>query len=377
MLIIHQTDVLREKTSKGLDKFWQGQVLTDGEDFFTRSHTLQTLKDGSLSKGMHSTPVRIEAKNVGRANSTTPREQAVIEIKSDEARKRKKGYVGEGEVKNIRTLPMLAHGFTDRKHHLTYPVCVQRKLDGCRGLQKTGEGFWSRGGDEHRAECVAHLLFDTRGETVDGEIMLPMEAGTFQTTMKALKKYRDDLTQQLRYRVFDLVDETASFPERHQRLRDLVANGIPNIDLVEYEVCKNEVEVEVALMRFIDEGDEGVIVRSSEGGYVIGNRSNGLLKWKVFDNDGGEVNDEEFVITGVTGGRGSFENVAMLQCRTKDGGEFVCCAPGNIAERKDLYARRAELIGKELTVKYQGWTTDKNLPRFPVGIGIRDRSVQG
>lgn len=378
MEIIHQTPVLQEKTSTGLEKFWQGQVLTNGVDFFTCSRTYQALKGGGLSKETFSTPVRIEAKNIGRANQTQSREQALAEIKADEARKRKKGYIGAGETKNIKTLPMLAHSFPKRKHEMRYPAAAQRKLDGARGLLQSGEGFWSRGGNDHIAECVAHLLFDTQGYIVDGEIMLDKSDGTFQDTMRALKKYRPELSPKLRFRVFDIVDETKGFSERHQILRTLLKNAPPNVELVDYEVVHNEAQVEAAMTRFIEEGEEGVMVRAMDGGYVIGNRSNHLQKWKVFENEGRAVpvEDDEFIITDVVAGKGLFADVAIMVCRAKNGQDFRCCAPGNLQERRELYQKRAELIGQELTIKYQG-LTDEGRPRFPVGLNLRRRDIQG
>jgi DNA ligase-1 len=39
--------------------------------------------------------------------------------------------------------------------------------------------------------------------------------------------------------------------------------------------------------------------------------------------------------------------------------------------RTDFYKNAAKYIGKKLTVKYQELTKD-GIPRFPVGIAIRD-----
>jgi ATP-dependent DNA ligase len=368
METIHQTDVLREKTSKGLDKFWQGQVLTDGTDFFTRSRTYQALAGGGLSKEVLSTPVRIEAKNVGRSNETSLREQAISEIKSDEAKKRKKGYVGEGEQKAILPLPMLAHSFEKRKHTISYPVCCMPKLDGIRLLSDSSSA-WSRGGDPLIPEVVAHLRFEA-GCILDGELILPPEAGGFQQTMKAAKKFRPELSPRLEYHVFDMVDEVEPFPERYERLKEVLKSAPPNVKLVPVVICHNEAEVLALLDQYLTEGFEGVMIRSREGGYVLSNRSVGLLKHKKF------IEDREFVIVDVIEGKGSEEGCAIYVCRTPENREFNVRPMGDVASRRAAFADRANLIGRELTVKYQELSTDL-IPRFPVGIGIRERSLQG
>ena len=44
---------------------------------------------------------------------------------------------------------------------------------------------------------------------------------------------------------------------------------------------------------------------------------------------------------------------------------------GNYDERKKQYKEGKKYIGKMLTVKYQELTND-HVPRFPVGLAIRD-----
>jgi hypothetical protein len=39
--------------------------------------------------------------------------------------------------------------------------------------------------------------------------------------------------------------------------------------------------------------------------------------------------------------------------------------------RREAFARRKEIVGKMLTVRYQNMTV-AGVPRFPVGIAIRD-----
>lgn len=108
----------------------------------------------------------------------------------------------------------------------------------------------------------------------------------------------------------------------------------------------------------------------ASGGYKIGNRSTDLQKYKKF------VEDAEFVITDVVEGKGSEAGCAIYVCRTPEGKSFNVRPKGDVASRRAAYADRAALVGRELIVKYQG-LSDDNIPRFPVGISVRDRSLQG
>ena len=74
-------------------------------------------------------------KNAGKANQTTPEEQAIVEARSRYKKKLDEGYVEEQS--NLGNLsfykPMLARDYDDIKS-LTYPVYSQPKLDGIRCL---------------------------------------------------------------------------------------------------------------------------------------------------------------------------------------------------------------------------------------------------
>jgi len=58
-------------------------------------------------------------------------------------------------------------------------------------------------------------------------------------------------------------------------------------------------------------------------------------------------------------------------CETAKGQRFKCRPKGTQADRRDKYRNRQKYFGKMLTVKYQELTND-GIPRFPVGIAIRD-----
>jgi DNA ligase-1 len=70
-------------------------------------------------------------------------------------------------------------------------------------------------------------------------------------------------------------------------------------------------------------------------------------------------------------GDGVEKGCVLWRCATVEGLEFDCRPRGSREERAELYRRGATYVGKPLTVRFQEWTDDK-VPRFPVGITIRD-----
>jgi hypothetical protein len=124
--------------------------LCAAAEFYIQSVAWQETKGGDTSKPLESIPLLVKPKNVGRANETTPHDQAVSEIMSKFNGKRDNGYaeVGkESEAKPIYPLPMTALKYIEAKHRLVWPCAMQPKLDGVRGCYdpETGE-FSSRGG---------------------------------------------------------------------------------------------------------------------------------------------------------------------------------------------------------------------------------------
>ena len=123
--------------------------------------------------------------------------------------------------------------------------------------------------------------------------------------------------------------------------------------------------MEFYLDKYIKEGYEGLILRNKNGLYEENKRSYNLQKLKRFK-------DEEFkIINYTTPSEGKEVGCVIWECITKEGKKFSVRPEGNYNERKKLYKQGKKYIGKMLTVRYQE-LTNENIPRFPVGICIRD-----
>ena len=130
------------------------------------------------------------------------------------------------------------------------------------------------------------------------------------------------------------------------------------------EECQSDEEIKTFHKKYIKLGYEGVIIRNKNGLYKEKNRSNDLLKYKEFV-------DDEFEIVDYKCGTGQDANAVIWICKTKDEKIFNARPEGTLEERRKFYRYGKQYIGKLLTVRYQNLSKD-GIPRFPVGVTIRD-----
>ncbi len=371
--MLDSTPALESTNSSGRKKFWQAFIAEYDGRVVHYTTAWQETASGELSKKNRSEMTKVEGKNIGRANETTPLDQAKSEVESLMNKKKDEGYHEAGVESTVLPLPMLAHKFVDRGKSLKYPCFVQPKLDGNRALFD-GKKFWTRKGKLYIPECVEHLKFDTDGMILDGEIMLPL-GFTFQETTSAIKKPNKN-TPKLEYYVFDIVDgNNCTFRERLDALDLLIGLGrnedvVPEqVRMVKTILCETEAEATDWLAKSLRLGYEGLILRNADGMYAVGQRSVDLQKLKTFV-------DQEYEIVDCVDGKGREEGAILYVCQLANGsGQFTVRPEGTISERKALwhaFCNKSDVpIGKMLTVKYQN-LTDEGFPRFPVGVGVRD-----
>lgn len=359
MKFIRECSPLQQVTKTGKKKYWKITVFeTDGVYYYQKTWW----QEGS--KVQTSTPVEVEGKNIGRSNETTPHDQALSEADSLIQQQRdKKGYRYEGEEYTGPTLPMTANTFKKKAHKITYPCFVQPKLDGHRMIM-SGDHATTRGGKNHVQECIEHLLWDTEYE-IDGEIMLPDNL-ILQASSSAIKKFRPELSPQLMFMAYDVVMEGEGFAGRSEWLKHESRNFPPNVKFVQTELVHNEEEVQEWHDHWVALGYEGCMVRNMDGQYLVGKRSNDLLKVKMFQ-------DAEFEIVRIDEGKGSFKGKAIIVCVTEKGDEFACVPEGTAEYRTQLYDDREKHIGKMFTVRFQTYSSDGIPTGNTVGVDFRDK----
>ena len=133
--------------------------------------------------------------------------------------------------------------------------------------------------------------------------------------------------------------------------------------LVVCEQVESKDDIYVMHDRYVSERYEGIMIRNKKGVYKS-SRSYDLQKYKYFV-------DHEFEITDVKEAVGSDAGTAIMQCKTNDAVFFWVRPKGSREYRTKLLKASTSLVGKTLTVRYQN-LTDKGVPRFPVGVAIRD-----
>jgi DNA ligase-1 len=115
---------------------------------------------------------------------------------------------------------------------------------------------------------------------------------------------------------------------------------------------------------FTTQGNEGTIIRNKDGIYKLNHRSSDLQKYKSFQ-------DDEYEIIGFKEGTNTDEGCVIWECKTPNGLEFSVRPRGTKEQRTEWFDNGESYIGSLLTVRYQE-LTDDGIPRFPVGIAIRD-----
>lgn len=334
------------------------------------------VKWGQLNGTLQHASFACKAKNVGRSNETTAEKQACLEaIAKWRKQLKKKYYETVEETAELNIKPMLAQSFEPRKNKVTYPVNVQRKLDGVRCLAYRKDGhviLQSRGGDPYDVEHIRAELEKVLGDddVLDGEIY---HHGVPLQDIMSLAKRPQEESKKLEYIIYDfthLTNQDAIWVDRRKELSTWYAKWLDaptSIRVLETYQVDGECIVRSFHDQFVAEGYEGVIVRALGGVYRFGYRSSDLLKLKNFS-------DDEFLIIGWTTGKGKFSNVPIFRCVTKGGKEFDVTPRGSDAVRRQMLADADEHIGKYMTVRYMGFSSE-GIPKIAVGVCIREPGV--
>lgn len=319
-----------------------------------------------------------KGKNAGKANATNPVQQAVSEAESKYNKQLDKGYSEEMGAKAVLR-PMLAQSFDKHAKKIVYPVFVQPKLDGVRCLaykkgseiileSRKGKRFKSL---KHIEEFLDDVFKKYPGLILDGELYNSTE--NFQELSGIIRRDKTNPKSiKIHYHIYDIINEK-SFDERNKFIEKLfdsdhlkVGPAKDFIIKVETFTAKSKDEVDKLHDKIRGEGYEGIMLRNSAGPYQPDKRSYDLQKYKVFQ-------DQEFKIVGAEEGVGKFEGICTFVCETDTGAVFRCTPEGTDDVRHEYWVNRKKYIGKFLTVRFFEWTTsDPPLPRFPVGISIRD-----
>lgn len=314
-----------------------------------------------------------KAKNVGRANETTPAEQAILEAEAKYTKQIDKCYRATiEEARRVgQVLPMLAHNFLDHGHRISFPCYVSAKLDGVRCVA-TVDGdnvtLTSRGGKEYPCPEFIHdelvnLSYLTGINKFDGELYI--HGTKLQHIVSAVKK-PNDLTPKLKYHIFDLPN-TDKWEDRWLKLKEIkTKHRLDHMEIVDCIKVENKLSAEMMLHKYMSQGYEGLMLRNLDGKYEYNHRSADLQKWKI-------MQDLEAKVLNVVEDKNGEGVLTCLMAGSKDK-TFDVKMRGTHEER--LFANQKKLVGKWIVVIYQA-LTEAGLPQFPVGSHVRECDEKG
>jgi DNA ligase-1 len=336
--------VLYKLDSKGKTRTWQAEAIGK------RITVIHGLENGNLITD-HTT---CKAKNEGRANYTSAEKQAFKECTALYKKKLDRDGYSTSLAEPVSYIqPMLARDYSKVSHQVdwTKPTFGSTKLDGVRAIWIKGKGFQSRKGTFYKVPHLEEALKNIY-QMLDGELYI--HGQPLNRIVAAVKK-PNDLTPEIEFRVFDIVDNGV-YSNRFVKAQIAVAlTKHPKVRLVTQNIIQTHDEMLKHFQQHITDGYEGIMIRQ-DGEYKQGQRSESLYKYKEFLED-------EFTIKGVKADKC---NQAIMECEG-----FDVRMKGTDEEREFQLQHPELFIGKQVTVRYFAMT-EYGKPQFPIGITIRD-----
>lgn len=368
-------NTLYKKTSTGAIQQWNVSVYENPDSGY--AYTINTSFGQVDGKIQETFDTIFEGKNLGKVNETTVKQQAEAEAQAMWQKKKDSGYVesiedAEAGVTEVAGyVPMLAQPY--EKHHskIEWPACIQPKLDGirCCAIIEDGEvSLFSRTGKPINAvphiEAELSEKFPTGSWKLDGELYNHDLKDNFEKLLSIVRKQKEiDTDRQMQYHIYDMNMES-TFINRIAAIAKMIPVGT-YLRVVPTEKVADLEAAEAKMDDFIAMGYEGSMLRNKKSQYES-KRSYNLQKMKKFL-------DEEYKIIGIEEGRGKLMgHAATFVCETTEGNEFKAKMIGSQSRLKEFFEDHTLWQGKKLTVKFFEYTSKNNVPRFPVGIAIRD-----
>ncbi len=358
--------ILYSRASTGKVQQWQIVVK---DDYF---YTIAGQQGGKLTQ---SKPNFCKPMNVGKSNETTPHDQAELEAFAKFLKKKKEGYTEN--VKDIDKLtffePMLAKKFKEYENKIEYPVAIEDKLNGGRGVLRIGEhGLWMYSRKGERFNCVVHIVEPLRplfakypDLVLDGEIYNPVlknNLGKLMSIVSVNRKFEDitpeeyeEAEKMAQVHVydgfgFDGICKDTIWENRKEAIEKLVA-GKKYLFYHGYKIAKDRAAVEQARKASRERGDEGIMIKILGAPYEM-KRSKYFLKYKNFE-------EADFPILGFKEGSGNWAGcVKNVVCKLpKESGngktEFDSNIRGDMETLRDLWNNRDKYVGQTATVEFQ------------------------
>ena len=272
---------------------------------------------------------------------------------------------------------------------IKYPVYASPKLDGIRCSIVDGKAL-SRTlkpiPNKHIYETLSHVGFDG----LDGELIVGSPTSKTCYTDSVSNVMAFDKVPDFTYFVFDIHDHGGTFTARRDDLYARVHLGDPHIRVLPQNLLRNEDDMLAYEAAKVEEGYEGIILRSPEAPYKFGRSTVNegyLLKVKRFEDseaviigfeeemfNGNEAHTNELGRTKrstAAAGLSGKGTLGAFQVRdVVTGVEFSIGTGLTAADRLRVWITRDVYLGK--FVKYKFFPVGvKDKPRHPVFLGMR------
>lgn len=320
---------------------------------------------------------KAKAKNIGKANATTPEEQALLEVTAlyqKQHDNKHYRYTVEAAIsaEESSKVPMKILNYKDHSKKVKFPCYVGVKYNGSRAMFINGSTI-SKAGivEDFKVEDIKEDINEL-GLDVDTEIY--SHGFSLQRIQSARNKPNTD-TASLKAVIFDVPIKNLSITERVSLLKivekDIKNKGLKNL-LVEIPVLVNSVEELETIFNNVTPEYEGVVIWNLSGTYEFGVRTSHVFKWKPrYD---GEAKVLE--VTEDKNGNG------VLHCISSDSLDcvnFKCVM--KVLRRDSLrypkdYHTMTKLIGSWITFSYEE-LSDDGIPTKPVGECPRQCDSKG
>lgn len=324
---------------------------------------------GQLNGKMQTQVTKCEPKNLGRANETSPEQQAVIEMEALIAKKLKSGYSYSSAETSTVQLPMKVKVYQDQLHNVKFPCYSSPKLNGVNAtftLVNDELLLTSRGGDPYPAlphldQPIKSILAHLNTDRIAGELYIH---GEHLQDISSYVKSTKPKSAQLEFHIFDLPNVTEEYTQRRTIMQSITPSKF--IKVIPSIACDSFADIDAHFNASIKAGFEGIVIYNACAMYQYNFRSSDIFKYKV-------AQDAEFKVVSFTADKDGFP---LLICETPTHKTFTVKPTGTADERTALLANLPSLIGQFYTVEFETYSK-AGIPLKPVGIGFRKCSSNG
>lgn len=364
-----------------------------------------TLQYGTLNGKKTITNKVVHGVNVGRANETSPLEQAKKEAEAEWLLKLKQGYKERLEdisplITDINEIlkPMKAQPFSEDKliKKIGFPCIQQPKLNGLRAVLRweddytEGEGIFkitisravlrSKEGIEYWMPHITNNLNKEFFITDDGQVAYDGELykhGWKLNKIKSSCPFKKDgkvyeasgNPKEIHFQSFDLSIPEVSQVSRINYLKTSITGNIDNIVPVFSIIVNSLEEATIWHNKFLNSGYEGSMFRNLDAYYEFGKRPVTMMKWKTKKNTECQILDIK--LKEDTGNR---TYICFVLKNDINDAEFESVPYGNESQRQEYLQNKHLYIGKLATVEFYERSGVKEVPFHSNVVTIRNEA---